>query len=173
MIIGKTISLRVTKLTDVPKIFEWENNPENWQVSETDRAYTFEEINLLLQSSEDIYENGQLRFLIVSNLNFELIGTLDLFQCDFEEKSVHLGILIADKQNRRRGYAEEAINLASDYCSNKLLINEIICSIQAENIPSLELFKKCGFQKIEEEKENPIFDSKSDKVVKMKLWLKK
>ncbi len=161
------------RIIDVPKIFEWENNPENWEVSETVRDYTFEEIILLIDSAEDIFENGQLRFIIVNRKNHQAIGTLDLFQVDFIEKSIHVGILIGSIENRRKGFAEEAIKLAMDYCFEILMFNKVYCHIQSNNVSSLKLFKKCGFELINEDKENPIFESNSERVFKMKLWLKK
>ena len=173
MISDEKITLRMVRNIDVPKIFQWENDKDNWLVSETKISYTFEEINLLIESAEDIFETGQLRLIIHDNKSKETIGTLDLFQTDFEKKSTNVGILIADNKNRRKGYAEAAVILISKYCLESFNFEQLQCSIQSFNKASLELFKKCGFQKLEVEKENPIFDLKTDEIVKMILWLKR
>jgi len=167
------IALRTVRIIDFPKIYEWENNPDNWIVSETEKQYTFNEISLLSESAEDIFETSQLRLIIETNDDSESIGTLDLFQADFDEKSAHIGILIANDKHRRKGYAQDAIQLVSEFCAQVLSLDKIYCTIHSFNSASLELFKKCGFQKVEEGKENPIFDSNSDDVIKMILWLKK
>jgi diamine N-acetyltransferase len=173
VIFGKKISLRQVRTIDIPSIMIWENNPENWLVSETVKAYTFGEVILLVDSSEDIFENGQLRFIISNNHLNTPIGTLDLFQTNFEEKSVHIGILITDSNNRRKGFAQESISLVQNYITSDLDFNFLYCTIQCFNQSSFELFKKCGFEVIEDGKENPIFDSNSLESIKMCLCLKK
>jgi diamine N-acetyltransferase len=173
LIQGERIYLRPVRIIDIPLIMQWENNPENWIVSETEKAYTFEEINLLVDSSEDIFENGQLRLMIILKSVYEPIGTLDLFQAVIEDGTVHVGILIADANKRRNGYAEEAIRLAINYVFQELKFENLICSVQSFNQPSLELFKKCGFEVLTEGKENPIFDQNSSETILMRLCLKK
>jgi diamine N-acetyltransferase len=173
MINGKNIFLRPVKTSDIPWIMKWENNPENWLVSETEKPYSFEEINLLIESSEDIFENGQLRFILVDNSSGYLLGTMDLFKANFEEKTVHVGILIAEEKDRRKGYAEEAVQLVQDYVFQELKMVTIYSTIQFHNQPSIQLFKKCGFEVVADEKENPIFDSNSNETIKMCLCLKK
>jgi diamine N-acetyltransferase len=169
---GKIV-LRKARIIDFPKIYEWENNPDNWIVSETEKQYTFNEISMLCESAEDIFETSQLRLIIETNDTNESIGTLDFFQADFDQKSAHIGILIASDKHRRKGYAQEAIQLASEFCAQVLYLDKIYCTIHSFNFASLELFKKCGFQNIEEGKENSIFDPNSNDVIKMILWLKK
>jgi diamine N-acetyltransferase len=173
LIKGNNISLRLTRNIDIPIIYNWENNPENWLVSETVKPYSFEEINLLVDSSEDIFENGQLRWIIILNHTKEQIGTLDFFQTDFERKSTHIGILIAKGENRRKGYAKEAIDLAKKYVFTELSFDCLFCSIQSFNRSSIELFKKCGFEIISENKEKFIFDVNSTETILMRLCQKK
>lgn len=173
MIQGERIYLRPVRTIDIPLIMKWENNPENWIVSETEKPYTFDEINLLVDSSEDIFENGQLRLMLIKQESKQAIGTVDLYQADFDNKTVHVGILIAETVERKKGFAEEAIRLVINYVFNELEIEFLYCLIQSFNQSSFELFKKCGFELVNEEEENPIFEVNSSEPIIKRLCLKK
>ncbi|MFA7274373.1 MAG: GNAT family N-acetyltransferase [Crocinitomicaceae bacterium] len=168
MIRGEKINLRPVRWTDVPSILLWENDPENWEVSETAKAYTFNEIILLIESSDDLFEQGQLRFIIEEKESNTSVGAIDLFQVDFKKKSVELGILIAEKRHRNQGFATEALELVATYCENNLGLDFLYCSIQTKNQVSLNLFKKSGFEIVQEEEQNTIFD-----IIKLKRCVKK
>lgn len=148
-LIADYIYLRNVLPTDAPIIFAWENNPENWEVSNTERCFTLNEIEEFVNQPQDIYLNQQLRFIICKNNNNKPIGCIDLF--DYEEgKSVGVGILIADKKFRNKGYATQALKLLIDYCRNELKVANIFCNIFKTNTPSIRLFEYCGFKFIEE-----------------------
>jgi diamine N-acetyltransferase len=168
MIHGEKINLRPVRWTDVPSILIWENDPENWEVSETAKAYTFNEIILLIESSNDIFEQGQLRLIIEEKESNTSVGAIDLFHVDFNKKSVDVGILIAEKRHRNQGFATEALELMATYCENKLGLDFLCCSIQTKNQVSLNLFKKSGFEIVQEEEQNTIFD-----IINLKRCVKK
>lgn len=74
----------------------------------------------------------------------ELIG-----RCGIENKLIdnkveyELGYLIK-KEYQNRGYATRACNLVIDYAFNLLDLNRIICVIDKNNIPSIQVAKKLG-----------------------------
>ena len=77
----------------------------------------------------------------------ESIGTIDLFEFDPMHFRVGLGVLIFE-QFRKKGYAIEAIELVKEYTQNILLLNQLFCNISSSNNESINLFEKCGFEKI-------------------------
>jgi len=147
---SSTIFLRTLQSNDVDNILKWENNPKNWQVSGTIRDFTEEEIEVFVNSEHDLEVNQQIRYVICLNSTKEAIGTLDLFEHDAQSKTVGIGILIANQENRKRGYASETLNLIIDYCRNELKLVNLFCNIIKDNTASIRLFEKCGFQFIEE-----------------------
>jgi diamine N-acetyltransferase len=147
---SQNIFLRELQSTDVDFILECENNSENWEVSGTTEPFSREEIVEFVDAEHDIYLNEQIRYVICINDSKRPIGTVDLFEFDEQEKSVGLGILIADKTNRQKGFASESLNLISDYCRNELNIVNLFCNIQKNNTASIRLFEKNGFQFVEE-----------------------
>jgi diamine N-acetyltransferase len=146
----KSANIYLRNLTplDASNLFDWENNPENWEVSNTEKLFTREEIEEFVHQPQDINLNQQLRFMICTNEGNQPIGCIDLF--DYEvKKSVGIGILIADKKFRNKGYATQALKLLIDYCRNELKVANIFCNIFKTNTPSIRLFENCGFKVIE------------------------
>ncbi len=148
-LVSNHIYLRNILASDVLNIFEWENNPENWEVSNTEKQFSLQEIEEFVNQPQDINLTQQIRFIICINETNTPIGCIDLF--DYElEKSVGVGILIAEKAYRNKGYATEALKLLIDYCRNELRVEHIFCNIFINNKPSIRLFESCGFTFVEE-----------------------
>lgn len=150
MRIAQHIFLRELASTDVDFIFECENNVENWEVSGTTQPFTKEAINEFVNAKQDLYLNAQIRYVICLNSNQQPIGTVDLFEFDAPNKTAGVGILIAHKTMRKKGFASEALGVVSDFCRNELNVVHLFCNIQKNNVPSIRLFEKCGFQLVNE-----------------------
>ena len=54
--------------------------------------------------------------------------------------------MIADKADRGRGYATEALHLIMDYGFEVLDLHQIYSNIRVENESSVSLFKRAGFE---------------------------
>lgn len=145
MLVGKKIFLRAVLPIDVEKLLEWENDTENWEVSSTETMFTREEIAFFVASKQQIETHGQTRFMICLETEENTIGCIDLFDFNAEEKKIGVGILIGEKQHRRKGYAKEALCLLSNFCFNKLAILTIFSEILESNSSSIRLFESCGF----------------------------
>ena len=143
------IYLRNLISSDASIVFDWENNPANWEISNTEKLFTREEIEEFVNQPQDINLNQQLRFMICKNDTNLSIGCIDLFDYKIG-KSVGVGILIADKKWRNKGYATEALKLLFNYCRNELKIDSIFCHIFKKNTISIRLFESCGFKFIDE-----------------------
>ncbi|MBE7442864.1 MAG: GNAT family N-acetyltransferase [Flavobacteriales bacterium] len=148
-LVSEHIYLRKVIPSDASIIFAWENNPENWEVSNTEKCFTFKEIEAFVNQPQEINLYHQIRFIICLNKTDSPIGSIDLF--DYEEgKSVGVGVLIADKNDRNKGYAKEALKQLINYVRNELNVAYIFCNIFENNKPSIRLFEHCGFKFIEE-----------------------
>ena len=73
------------------------------------------------------------------------IGTIDIFDFDPFHKRAGLGILIANEEYRRKGYASMALTGLIEYCFKTLQLHQLYCNILANNTESMDLFKKLGF----------------------------
>lgn len=143
------LNLRALEPTDLEFLYEWENNPAIWEVSNTLTPYSRYILHQYIENSHrDILESKQLRLIIELNSKVysEPIGTIDLFDIDFYHKRAGIGILIAREEHRNKGYASEALKLIEDYSLNHLQLVQIHCKINVDNLPSLKLFKGLGYE---------------------------
>lgn len=150
---GKQVFLRAMEPSDVSILYEWENNPVNWKVSETHAPFSLHLLEQYVNGENDIFVQKQLRFMICKIDSNVAIGTVDLFEFDPMNLRAGIGILIADPENRRKGNAEEALRLMIQYSFNLLKLHQLYCNIQSGNQRSLNLFKKLGFELIGTKKE--------------------
>ena len=145
MLKGGQIYLRTLEPSDADIIWKWENNTDNWRVSSTLVPFSRKLIQDYVNSAQDIYSTKQLRFIICLVENDKEIGAIDLFDFDPYHHKVGLGILIAELEDRRNGYAKEAVLLIKEYCFNHLNLHQVYCNILSENKASIDLFEKSGF----------------------------
>ena len=145
MLKGEQIYLRTIEPADADIILKWENNSDNWRVSNTFVPFSRKLIEDYVNSAQDIYSIKQLRFIICLVKNDKEIGAIDLFDFDPYHQKVGLGILIAELEDRRNGYAKEAVLLIKEYCFNHLNLHQVYCNILSKNKASIDLFEKSGF----------------------------
>lgn len=144
---GEKVLLRALEPEDLESLYKWENDTEIWNISETLSPVSRFILKKYLENShKDIFETKQIRFIIQSLENNSPLGTIDLFDFDHFHKRAAMGILIAEKDNRKRGYAREAIELLKSYCRDVLKLNQIYCTVSVTNKASVDLFTRAGFQ---------------------------
>ena len=79
----------------------------------------------------------------------EIIGDIDMF---FQaEGQAEINLMIVDPNNRRKGYASEALTLAMEYAIQKFEIKVFVAKIDQKNGASIRLFEKMGFSKVKDE----------------------
>jgi len=142
----KKIRLRALEPEDLELLYKWENNEAQWLISNTIAPYSRYTLRRYLENSHrSIYETGQMRFMIDHIADNMTIGTLDIFDFDPYHKRAGLGILIANEEYRRQGYASMSLRCLIDYCFKTLQLHQLYCNILANNCESMDLFKKQGF----------------------------
>jgi diamine N-acetyltransferase len=140
------INLRALEPEDLELLYEWENNNFYWIISNTFTPFSRYTLKRYLKNShKNIYETGQLRLMIDLIAEKKTIGSIDIFDFDAFHKRAGVGILIADEDSRRKGYATMALKCLIKYCFKTLQLHQLYCNILANNCESIELFKKLGF----------------------------
>lgn len=143
---GQHILLRAIEPGDIEVLYQWENDTENWKVSSTQTPFSrFVLEQYIASAHQDIYSVKQLR-LIICNLENKPVGCIDIFDFEPNHLRAGIGILIADKSERRKGYASEALDLLIEYCFLSLNVHQLYCNITTDNEASVLLFQKHGFQ---------------------------
>jgi len=142
----KDIRLRALEPEDLELLYNWENNLSYWIISNTVSPFSKYTLKRYVENShKSIYETGQLRLMIDHITDKISIGTIDIFDFDPFHKRAGLGILIANEDYRRKGYATMALTCLVDYCFKTLQLHQLYCNILTNNCESIDLFKKIGF----------------------------
>lgn len=147
MLDSTQIRLRALEPEDLELLYLWENDTEVWEVSHTQTPFSRFVLKMYIESAhQDIYTNKQLRLIIERKSDGLALGCIDLFDFDPNHKRAGIGILIAFKEYRGKGYASEALQLIKAYTFHRLGLHQLYCNILKENTQSLHLFEKHGFQ---------------------------
>lgn len=142
---GKII-LRPLEPEDLEFLYQWENDPSIWQVSNTLVPFSRYILKQYLEESHrDIFETKQLR-LIIEDSKGQATGALDLFDFDPYHRRAGIGILIYNKDDRGKGLATDALTLISKYAVEVLGLHQLFANITTDNVASIRLFEKVGFQ---------------------------
>ena len=145
---GEHIFLRALEPEDLDFIHEIENDESIWEISNTITPYSKYLIKQYLEHShKDIYEVKQLR-LIISSYDNDILGMIDVFDFNPKNRRAGIGILIKKETDRNKGYGQVALKLLIDYCFTHLDLHQLYCNISEDNIASISLFSKQGFEKI-------------------------
>ncbi len=144
MLKGKTIELRTIEPNDIDALLEWENNSDNWRVSNTFVPFSRALMEAYIFSAQDIFSTKQIRFVIESIDTKKAVGCVDLFDYDSFHLRAGVGILI-DENSRGEGIAKEALAILKKYCFTHLKLHQIYCSITASNVASIQLFEQANF----------------------------
>ena len=141
---GENIVLRSVDSSDIDTILLWENSTAEPLYGVYDEQYSREDVAhfVELQQRYSLAETEQLRLMICSHEG-ERLGAVDLTEYDGRKASV--SILIFDLCNRRKGFAVSALRLVSEYAVS-LGIETLYATIHPDNLPSISLFEKAGFE---------------------------
>ncbi len=143
---SRNINLRSIEPTDIDILYEWENHVALWQLSNTHQPFSKYILKSFIDNStNDIFVDKSLR-LIITNKADIAIGTIDLFDFDPFHLRAGVGVLIADIENRGNGYANESLTLLIKYATEILQLNQLYCNINADNVESIKLFIRNGFE---------------------------
>ncbi|MCC7303347.1 MAG: GNAT family N-acetyltransferase [Bacteroidia bacterium] len=145
MIKGGNIFLRALEPSDVDALYQWENDPEVWRVSNTLTPWSRHVLEqYILSSHQDIYSTRQLRLVICSINDQSRLGCIDLF--DFEPAHLRAGVgVLISREARGRGIGAESLDLLVEYAFKVLGLRQLYAGVTADNIPSQKLFESGGF----------------------------
>lgn len=142
------VYLRRVEISDLSTLLLWENDPNNWEVSEIKQPFSEEEIADFIVNQQAPYNAlDQIRWMICLKSTHEAIGTIDLFE--IQNNQAGIGILIQSTHHRNNGYATQAIELLKTLAKEELKLNRLFCNIQHFNLASIHLFEKCQFKQVE------------------------
>ena len=143
---GEKVILRSVDSSDIDTILLWENSSSEPLYGVYEEQFSREDVVRFIENQQrfSLAENEQLRLMICSHEG-QRLGALDL--TEYDGKKAVVSILIFDLDNRRKGFAENALRLTISYAES-LGLRTLYANIFPENLPSISLFKKLGFEAV-------------------------
>ena len=148
MLKGTMIYLRAVESSDATTLYLWENDINHWRIANTEVPFSMHAIHNLIEQYASIRTSGQLRLIICLNESQLPIGAIDLYDINFRHGFATVGVLIANQEDRNKGFAKEAFQLVIKYAKEVLDLYNLQCFIQADNLASIHLFEALKFEKI-------------------------
>jgi diamine N-acetyltransferase len=146
---GNNIYIRALEPNDLEFLYAIENDQSIWEVSNTHSPYSRFLVKQYLENAhQDIYEAKQLRLAICQDQDFPAVGLIDLFDFDPKNNRAGVGIVINNQEDRNQNIGSEALDLLIQYAFYNLNLHQLYANIGEENVASMGLFTKFGFQKI-------------------------
>jgi diamine N-acetyltransferase len=148
------LRLRALEPDDLTLLYAWENNASLWELGNTLSPYSAYVLRQYLENAaRDLYETRQLRLMMTLkgaqpatvHGTLPTIGTIDLYEIDPHHRRAGIGLLV-DEPYQGKGYGMAALSLMRDYAFKFLGLNMLFAHVPADNLPSLHLFRKAGYQ---------------------------
>ncbi len=143
---NNNIILRALEPEDLDILYKWENNSELWIHGNTLSPYSRLALRQYITEAQqqDIYQAKQLRLMIELKSDRTIVGTIDLYDFDFHNSRVGIGILI-DTPYRGKGYGLQVLALIKEYVLSFLHVKQLYAYIATDNETSISLFQKSGY----------------------------
>ncbi len=138
------IRLRKIEPTDLPYLYQWENDAQMWADSDTHNPLSQSDLrDYIACSTGDIYRDGQLRLMIEEE--GACMGCIDLFDFDPRNRKAAIGMYIAPYA-RGKGIGVQSVKLLEEYAFNFLHLRMLYAIIATTNIVCSNIYKKEGYE---------------------------
>ncbi len=140
------LTLRGINETDAPEIVKWRSAPEVYRYFKNPHQISLEE-HISWYNSSYLMNENRSDWMCIEKISGKKAGVFGLTRTDSEAEVNYL--LAPDA--RHKGYASEAIRALLQYAHNEWNVRRISAEIHKENLPSLALVKRLGFELISAE----------------------
>lgn len=141
----KELFLRPIEKKDALSVYLWELDKETQRVTQSEIKVSIENVYALIEQQTDVHNSSQLRMMICLFKNNASIGMVDLYDVDFVKGNAYVGILIAEKQQRKKGFARQALLSIAQYAKEELKLIKLKAIIQLSNEGSIALFESLNY----------------------------
>lgn len=139
------ITLRAPEPEDLELLYQWENNPEWWNLGSTLVPFSRYQLkSYIAEAHRDIFDIKQLRLMVDSIEEGKTVGMVDLYDFDPHHQRAGVGVLI-DSIYQKKGFGSGTLTLLVTYAFSFLKLHQLYAHISVENEASKKLFTRCNF----------------------------
>ena len=143
------IKLRKIEPSDLPFLYQWENDATMWADSDTHNPLSRHDLHQYIENTTgDIYRDGHLRLIVERRDERgevrEILCCIDLFDFDARNRKAAIGMYIAPEA-RGQGVGKQAVQLLLDYAFGFLHLRMVYAIISVHNTACSHIFEQMGF----------------------------
>ena len=142
------LRLRKIEPSDLPFLYQWENDATMWADSDTHNPLSRHDLHQYIENTTgDIYRDGQLRLIIegvADTSSPNIIGCIDLFDFDARNRKSAIGMYIAPEA-RGKGVGKQAVQLLEDYAFGFLHLRMLYAIISVHNSACSHIYEQMGY----------------------------
>ena len=143
---GKIVKLRAPEIEDMPRLHRWSNDPEVWNMlGGWHFPFSSRSTEEWIRSRKD----GNLtdHVLCIDTQDEGIIGTANLVNIDWKNRTAFHGMMIGEANLRGRGYARDTVFAIMRYAFMELGLNRLDGDMIAYNQRSIRFYlEKCGWK---------------------------
>jgi RimJ/RimL family protein N-acetyltransferase len=137
---GEKVRLRPVEIDDIPKLLEWDSDPEITRWAGKKFETKDDALNWHLRTSL------QHRTYAIELFDGRLIGEIEIVDVSWRVKSGEVRVFIGDKHLWDRGLGEDAVRTLADALFNFTSMRELFLRVDQENVRALRCYQKVGFR---------------------------
>ena len=139
---NQNVRLRRPSIKDLDDLLDWENDILKIDHTDVPVFYTRDQMVIYLNSTQDPFVNGQVRYMIT--FDNKSIGYIDLYDFDLVHSRAGVGIFM-DKKFRKKGIANKALKILVEKSNKELHLNQLFAEVFQSNKAARSLFENAGF----------------------------
>ena len=138
------MKIRALEITDLPFLYQWENDAESWTDSDTHNPLSQRLLREYIESTTgNIFKDGQLRLIIEDE--GVTAGCVDLFDLDVRSRKAAMGLYIAPEM-RGKGLAKSAVAWMLSYARETLHLHQLYAIIRETNSACCKIYRDLNFR---------------------------
>lgn len=160
VLVTERLELKWPELSDARELFEMRSNPDFMKFIGRYPVKELSEAKEYIQRIHDGFEEKKgISWKICEQGTDKFIGYIGFWSIDYNHFRTEIGYGL-NPNYQQKGYLTEALNALTNYVFNELGIHSIEANADVQNIATIKLLEKCGFEKEAHFKENFFFDGK-------------
>lgn len=138
------VTLRKVEPTDLPFLYEWENDSRVWQYGATHNPLSHSDLQDYIESTTgDAFRDGQLRLIIC--LDGASAGCVDLYDIDVRNRKAGMGVYVSEAM-RGRGAGQEAVRQMEQLAFGQMGLRMLYAVVSEANEAGNRLYKQLNYQ---------------------------
>lgn len=144
---GRSIRLRAPVDADLPKLFDWYNDPETVAPFDRFSLDTFPEFERGVRDAPGDPRSLSPRFVVERKEEPRILGFVGYYSAHPVLELLDVWYVLGERSARGKGYGLEAVGLLVDNLFHAFPLERVGATCDVENVPSYRLLERLGFRR--------------------------